>query len=132
MSKKESIKKINSYYLKLMEYHPLSDFDGKVFLSLLQDSLSLWINEKKRIITSITILSQDQIDKLTKVFENEKVEFRKLVDKPNEVEEIKRLHKKAVDGWQTIYDQLMDADKQKKIEKKESKKIEDIKKSLGL
>jgi len=26
----------------------------------------------------------------------------------------------------------MDADKQKKIEKKESKKIEDIKKSLGL
>jgi len=132
MQEKEDINKINSYFLKIMEYHPLSDFDEKTFLKLLQDSLSLWINEKKRIITSIPILTQNQIDKLIKVFENEKVEFKKLIDKPNEVEEIKRLHKKAVKWWQIIYEQLKDADKQKETEQQESKRIEDIKKKLWL
>lgn len=132
MSKKENIEKINSYYLKLMEYHPLSDFKEKYFLWLLQDSLSLWVNEKKRIITSIPILSQDQINKLTKVFENEKKEFKKLINSPNEVKEIKRLHKKSVDEWQIIYEQLIEKEKQKKQEEIESKKIEDIKKNLWI
>lgn len=119
---------IRNYFLKKFEIHPLTEFNEEYFLDLLRYSLSLGVNEKKRIINSISILSQNQIDKLTKVFVNEKEEFKKLVDKPNELEEIKRLHKKAKTEWDILYQQFLDLEKQEEVNKSEEKKIEDIKK----
>jgi hypothetical protein len=59
--------------------HPLTTFDEKTFLDLLEHSLSLSTFEKKRVIDAIPTLSQFQIDELVKVFEDERVEFRKLM-----------------------------------------------------
>ena len=123
---------IRNYFLKKFEIHPLTEFNEEYFLDLLRYSLSLGVNEKKRIINSISILSQNQIDKLTKVFVNEKEEFKKLVDKPNELEEIKRLHKKAKTEWDILYQQFLDLEKQEEVNKSEEKKIEDIKKWLWI
>jgi len=59
--------------------HPLTTFEEKSFMDLLEHSLSLSTFEKKRVIDAIPTLSQFQIDELTKVFEDERVEFRKLM-----------------------------------------------------
>ena len=59
--------------------HPLTTFDEKNFMDLLEHSLSLSTFEKKRVIDAIPTLSQFQIDELVKVFEDERVEFRKLM-----------------------------------------------------
>ncbi len=59
--------------------HPLTSFDEKTFMDLLEHSLSLSTFEKKRVIDAIPTLSQFQIDELVKVFEDERVEFRKLM-----------------------------------------------------
>ena len=59
--------------------HPLTTFDEKSFMDLLEHSLSLSTFEKKRVIDAIPTLSQFQIDELVKVFEDERVEFRKLM-----------------------------------------------------
>jgi hypothetical protein len=59
--------------------HPLTTFDETSFLGLLEHSLSLSTFEKKRVIDAIPTLSQFQIDELVKVFEDERVEFRKLM-----------------------------------------------------
>ena len=59
--------------------HPLTSFDESNFIDLLEHSLSLSTFEKKRVIDAIPTLSQFQIDELIKVFEDERVEFRKLM-----------------------------------------------------
>jgi hypothetical protein len=59
--------------------HPLTTFIENTFIDLLEHSLSLSTFEKKRVIDAIPTLSQFQIDELIKVFEDERVEFRKLM-----------------------------------------------------
>ena len=78
---------------QLSSNHPLTTFDTKEFLILLENLLSLNVYEKKRVIDSIPTLSQFQIDELVKVFEDERVEFKKLMQ--TEAEAIKELVKKA-------------------------------------
>lgn len=65
--------------------HPLTTFDEKAFIDLLEHSLSLSTFEKKRVIDAIPTLSQFQIDELIKVFEDERVEFRKLMPTEGEI-----------------------------------------------
>lgn len=65
--------------------HPLTTFDEKGFMDLLEHSLSLSTFEKKRVIDAIPTLSQFQIDELVKVFEDERVEFRKLMPTEGEI-----------------------------------------------
>ncbi len=70
-----------SIFAELVSVHPLSEFDEKTFLDLLEHSLSLSVTEKKRVIDAIPTLSQFQIDELTKVFVDEREEFKKLLPK---------------------------------------------------
>lgn len=65
--------------------HPLTTFDEKAFMDLLEHSLSLSTFEKKRVVDAIPTLSQFQIDELIKVFEDERVEFRKLMPTEGEI-----------------------------------------------
>ena len=65
--------------------HPLTSFDESNFINLLEHSLSLSTFEKKRVIDAIPTLSQFQIDELIKVFEDERVEFRKLMPTEGEI-----------------------------------------------
>ena len=65
--------------------HPLTTFTEMTFIDLLEHSLSLSTFEKKRVIDAIPTLSQFQIDELVKVFEDERVEFRKLMPTEGEI-----------------------------------------------
>jgi hypothetical protein len=65
--------------------HPLTTFEESYFMELLEHSLSLSTFEKKRVIDAIPSLSQFQLDELVKVFEDERVEFRKLMPTEGEI-----------------------------------------------
>lgn len=110
--------------------HPLTAFDEAKFLDLLEHSLSLSTFEKKRVIDSVPQLSQFQIDELMKVFEDERVEFRKLVATEGEI--IKGLVVKAQNEWEQlkdIYNEEIRASEQARLD---AQKADEIKKSLGL
>ena len=110
--------------------HPLTSFDEASFINLLEHSLSLSTFEKKRVIDAIPTLSQFQIDELVKVFEDERVEFRKLM--PTEGEIIKWLVGKAQTEWEQLKDIYVEEVKAQEFASADAKKAEELKKSLGL
>lgn len=110
--------------------HPLTNFDETKFLDLLEHSLSLSTFEKKRVIDSVPNLSQFQIDELMKVFEDERIEFRKLVTTEGEI--IKGLVIKAQNDWEQlkeIYHEELRAAEQDRLD---AQKVEEMKKNLGI
>lgn len=120
----------NDRIRKRIVVHPLTNFDETKFLDLLEHSLSLSTFEKKRVIDSVPNLSQFQIDELMKVFEDERVEFRKLVATEGEI--IKGLVIKAQNEWEQlkeIYDEETRAAEQDRLD---AQKVEEMKKNLGL
>lgn len=106
--------------------HPNTKFDDKKFLKLLAGSISLTINEKKRIIEAVPQLSQFQIDELMKIFSEEQTKFAELEKKhSDQVADLEKQHKES---WQDL-----EAKKEEETKKEEeSQEAEDIKKSLGL
>ncbi len=110
--------------------HPLTTFDETTFQNLLEHSLSLSTFEKKRVIDAIPTLSQFQIDELVKVFEDERVEFRKLM--PTEGEIIKWLLIKAQNEWEQLKDIYIEEEKANAQASEDADKAEALKKSLGL
>lgn len=120
----------NDIFLELSSIHPLSEFDEKVFLDLLEHSLSLSITEKKRVIDAIPTLSQFQIDELTKVFVDEREEFKKLL--PKEGDTIKELVVKAREGWKQLHEIYVQEAAQREKQGEDQGKIDDLKKSLGI
>lgn len=120
----------NTIIAKIVEHHPLTHFEEDKFIDLLEHSLSLSVFEKKRVIDNIPHLSQFQIDELIKVFEDERVEFRKLVSTEGEI--IKWLVVKAQNDWEQlkdIYTEEMRAEEQERID---AQKAEELKKNLGI
>ncbi len=106
--------------------HPNTKFDEKKFLELLAGSISLTINEKKKIIEAIPKLSQFQIDELMKIFDEEKGKFAELEKKHSD--QIQELEKQHAGSWQD-----MESQKEEETKKEEEvKQAEDIKKQLGL
>jgi hypothetical protein len=110
--------------------HPLTSFEEKYFMELLEHSLSLSTFEKKRVIDAIPSLSQFQLDELVKVFEDERVEFRKLM--PTEGEIIKWLVVKAQNEWEQLKDIYIEEEKANAKANEDAKKAEELKKSLWL
>ncbi len=110
--------------------HPLTTFDEKSFMDLLEHSLSLSTFEKKRVIDAIPTLSQFQIDELVKVFEDERVEFRKLM--PTEWEIIKGLLIKAQNEWEQLKDIYIEEDRANARANEDAIKAEEMRKALGL
>lgn len=110
--------------------HPLTTFDEATFINLLEHSLSLSTFEKKRVIDAIPTLSQFQIDELVKVFEDERIEFRKLM--PTEGEIIKGLVVKAQNEWEQLKDIYIEEVKAQIVANADAEKAEELKKSLGL
>ncbi len=90
----------NQTILSRMLEHPLCAFDEPYFLDLLQHSLSLSVPEKKRVVDAVPTLTQYQIDELTKVFLDEREEFRKLMDKERDT--ILDLVSKQSYGWREL------------------------------
>lgn len=110
--------------------HPLTTFDEKNFIDLLEHSLSLSTFEKKRVIDAIPTLSQFQIDELVKVFEDERVEFRKLM--PTEGEIIKGLLIKAQNEWEQLKDIYIEEEQATARANEDAMKADEMRKSLGL
>ena len=100
------------------------------FLDLLKHSLSLDTIEKKRVIDAVPTLSQFQFDELEKVFSDEREKFRDLASK--HPDDIKKLVAKQQKEWLELWDlYFLDSEKEK-VKWEDDKKIEDIKKNLGL
>ncbi len=99
-------------------------------MELLEHSLSLSTFEKKRVIDAISTLSQFQIDELVKVFEDERVEFRKLM--PTEGEIIKGLVVKAQNEWEQLKDIYTEEVLAQTKADEDAKKAEELKKTLWI
>ncbi len=116
--------------MDLVSFHPLTQFDEKEFVDLLEHSLSLSVAEKKRVVDAIPTLSQYQVDELKKVFTEEREEFRKLM--PKEGETIKKLVTDKKAEWTQLKQIYIDELKNRQKSNEDAGKIDDLKKSLGL
>jgi len=82
----------------------LHSMDEREFTQLLAASLSLSVEEKKRVVLAIPGLSQFQVDELSRVFEDEDLEFARLW--PKEAELIRELQKMQRSEWEEIVNGL--------------------------
>lgn len=100
--------------------------DDQLFLRLLAWSISLTIDEKKKIIENFWSLSQYQVDELIKIFEEEKSKFSALdVKHRDQLRALERQHAIAWDAFE--------AEGQQKAQSQvEDVQAEQIRKSLGL
>jgi len=102
------------------------NFDEQHFLRLLAGSISLTKTEKKRIISSIPKLKQEQVDELIRIFEEEKHKFAELSKK--HVPQLEKLEKQHLADWKDI-------ELEQKSQEKESEdtaQADEIRKKLGL
>jgi len=65
-------------HLFVIPEHPNTQFDEENFLVLLEGSISLTLEEKKRVIEAIPRLSIEQINELISIFQEEKQKFAEL------------------------------------------------------
>lgn len=122
---------VDAIVLELIKLHlPIIEVDEAEFLDLLKNSLSLNVNEKKRVVDAVPTLSQFQFDELKKVFVEERVKFRELAwEHP---EDIKKLLKKQQEEWITLGEIYKNEQAKKATQWQDEQKIDDIKKSLWL
>jgi len=106
--------------------HPNTTFDEKAFIELLAGSISLTVNEKRKIVEAISQLSQFQIDELIKIFEEEKGKFAELEQK--HADQIAELEKQHAGSMHDVQAQQEEAT-QRSAEEEEAERI---KRELGL
>ena len=100
--------------------------DETYFLSLLIWSISLSIEEKKKIVDNFWALNQFQVDELIKIFEEEKAKFSALDIKHKEqLDKLQKQHLQAWDWYESSIQQENEAEA-------EDEEANDIRKSLGL
>ncbi len=120
----------NSIFLELISNHPLTKFDESYFLDLLENSLSLNVYEKRRVIDAMPNLSQFQVDELIKVFVDEREEFKKLM--ATEWETIKELVIKQKEWWIQLADIYVQERLAQQKAWEDQAKIDALKDSLNL
>lgn len=110
----------------ILPAHPTTNFDDSYFIKLLAGSISLSIDEKKKIIEAVPKLSQHQIDELIRIFEEEIVKFEELAQKHFEqVNKLREEHKQAWDKFE------MENQQKNKVQEDQAK-ADEIRKQLGL
>ena len=78
--------------------HPDTTFNDEEFLTLLEGSLSLSIEEKVRVADAVPRLKQQQIDDLFRIFNEEKERFAELSKEAGDkVEELKARRERELD-----------------------------------
>ena len=78
--------------------HPNTTFDEANFLTLLEGSISLTMEEKKRVIDAIPRLKIEQINELIKIFKEEKQKFSELEKEfSHDVEKLKKEREKEIE-----------------------------------
>lgn len=106
--------------------HPETTFDEQSFLTLLCGSISLFKDEKWRIIQAIPKLSQQQIDELQNILREEKKKFAEL--SPKHLRQLKQLEQKHAEDWKDLQSMYV----QDQAKQKESAQADEIRKKLGL
>lgn len=101
-------------------------FDEEKFINLLAGSISLSKEEKKRIIDTIPKLRQEQIDELTRIFEDEREKFAQLSKK-----HLPKLEKLAQQHFQEWLDLEVSYKSDKRTEEDEAE-ADKIRKQLGI
>ena len=101
-------------------------FDETRFLQLLAGSISLSKDEKKRIVGAIPRLSQEQVNELIRIFEEERQKFAEL--SARHVPELERLAKQYAADWEDI--EMSFAQSEKASE--DQNKADEIRKNLGI
>lgn len=126
-----TVESVDQIVLELIKNH-LEEVivDEEEFLDLLKNSLSLNVNEKKRVIDAVPTLSQFQFDELQKVFKEERVKFRELAGEYPE--DVKKLLKKCQEEWLQLGELFLIEKQKKEASSEDQQKIEDIKRSLWL
>ena len=87
----------NPIYTRLT-IHPFSQFDEIQFYHLLEGSLALSIDDKRKIIIQVPFLSQEQIDGLFTIFEDERKQFREFSARTQ-----KPLKQRARRDWKRLF-----------------------------
>lgn len=101
-------------------------YDSEYFAKLLAGSISLSRDEKKRIIDSIPRLRQEQIDELTRIFEEEKLKFSLLTKK--HIPQLEKLADQHYKEWMDIEAEFAQVAKKSQ----DDDAAEAIRKQLGL
>ena len=110
--------------VKLPEHE--TDVDEWLFLKLLSGSISLSIDEKKKIVQNFWALSQYQVDELIKIFEEEKSKFSWLDEKHwKQLKILEKQHCSSWDSWELELEQWVESE----IEEDQA---DDIRKNLWL
>ena len=82
--------------------HPNTTFDEENFLTLLEGSISLTIEEKQRVIDAIPQLRIEQINELISIFEEEKQKFSELeLEFADDVNRLKQEREKEIKVTET-------------------------------
>lgn len=78
--------------------HPKTTFDEENFLTLLEGSISLTMEEKERVIGAMPRLSMEQINELISIFEEEKQKFSELENEfAGDVQRLKEEREKEIE-----------------------------------
>lgn len=101
-------------------------FDENYFLKMLAGSISLTKEEKRKIIESVSKLSQFQVDELIKILDEERKKFRELDEK--HLDQLMHLEQKHLKDWEDL--EMLWKSKGQKEE--ESNQADEIRKQLGL
>jgi hypothetical protein len=106
--------------------HPNTTFDEDRFLTLLEGSISLTLEEKKRVIDAIPRLSIEQINELINIFEEEKVKFSELEKEfGDDVKKLKQQREKELEIEKIREEESGEADE-------DAAAAEALKKQMGL
>ncbi len=113
-------------HLFVIPPHPNTQFDEENFLTLLEGSISLTMEEKKRVIDAIPRLSIEQINELISIFEEEKQKFAELENEfADDVAKLKAEREKEISVTE-MKEEEQGEDEEAKAE------AEALKKQLGL
>ena len=106
--------------------HPDTKFDEGYFIQLLALSISLTLDEKKKIVEAVSKLSQYQVDELVRIFEEEQTKFAELAEKhPEQIDKLRAQHKGE---WELFELEQQQANKSQS----DNQQAEEIRKKLGL
>ncbi len=106
---------------QILPEHPDIELNEELFLNLLSGSVSLMKEEKRRILKAMPRLTQEQIDQLIKILQEERLKFGGL-DKVH-WPQLRQLFEKHHSEWKELIDGLLN--KQEESEK-EAATAEDI------
>ena len=82
--------------------HPNTTFDEEYFLTLLEGSISLTIEEKQRVIDAIPHLRIEQINELISIFEEERQKFSDLESEfADDVQRLKQEREREIETAET-------------------------------